>query len=243
MKVDRLFKLLKCEELLSLFYFILSFGTNNSGFMLSPGGSVGSSKHTPDFKARSAAKWIKLWLDTAHVTFPSFNLFIWITGRVRIGLSHLWTWKQQPSLHLFSEPLPTFILTSDQVRQVPLFRGNTDIPKEREEVGKKNREKNPIWEINSQHPTEPVLGSLAHSVLSYPLVSCSKAKHVFDTRLEGIWRRYRFLLCFTLHRESVCVCQGWDFFSLPPPPSLPPSFFFSLAPCLHLLLPFPHPKH
>lgn len=113
-----------------------------------------------------------------------------------------------------------------------VIHSNTDIPKEREEVEKKKGgKKNPIWEINSQHPTEPVLGSLAHSVLSYPLASCSKAKHVFDTRLEGIWRRYRFLLCFTLHRESVCVCQGWDFFSLPPPlpPSLPP-FFFSLVP-------------
>lgn len=83
-----------------------------------------------------------------------------------------------------------------------------------------------------------MLGSLAHSVLSHPLVSCSKAEHVFDTRLEGIWRRYRFLLCFMLQREPVCVCQGWDFFSLLPPLS----FFFSLVPLPSSPAPLPPPQ-
>ena len=152
--------------------------------------------------------------------------------------------KRQPSLHVFSEPLPAYILTSDQVRQVSLFRATQQYRYPQREGGGGEEEGgggNPIWEINSQHPTEPVLGSLAHSVLSYPLVSCSKAKHVFDTRLEGIWRRYRFLLCFTLHRESVCVCQGWDFFSLPP--SLPPSFLFSLIPLPSSPAPLPPPPN
>lgn len=141
------------------------------------------------------------------------------------------------SLHLFG---PVIRLDKSHYSEL---HSNTDIPKEKKDVEKKKgRKKNPIREINSQHPTEPVLGSLPHSVLSYPLVSCSKAKHVFDTRLEGIWRRYRFLLCFTLHRESVCVCQGWDFFSLPPTSPSVLSFSPSSL-CLHLLLPFPHPKH
>lgn len=151
-------------------------------------------------------------------------------------------WKQQPSLHVFSEPRPAFILTSDQVRQVLLFKATQQYryPQREEGGGGEEGGKSPIWEINSQHPTEPMLGSLAHSVLSHPLVSCSKAEHVFDTRLEGIWRRYRFLLCFTLQREPVCVCvcQGWDFFSLLPPLS----FFFSLVPLPSSPAPLPPPQ-
>lgn len=48
-------------------------------------------------------------------------------------------------------------------------------------------------------------------------------------------------MCFTLHRESVCVCQGWDFFSLPP--SLPPSFLFSLIPLPSSPAPLPPPPN
>lgn len=68
------------------------------------------------------------------------------------------------------------------------LESNADIPKERKEVEeKKKTEKEEeeggkiLSEINSQHPTGPVLGSLAYSDLSHPPVCCSKAESVFDT--------------------------------------------------------------
>lgn len=39
----------------------------------------------------------------------------------------------------------------------------------------------------------------------------------------------------------MCVCQGWDFFSLPP--SLPPSFLFSLIPLPSSPAPLPPPPN
>lgn len=72
------------------------------------------------------------------------------------------------------------------------LESNADIPKERKEVEekKKKTEKKEeeekeggkiLSEINSQHPTGPVLGSLPYSDLSHPPLCCSKAESVFDT--------------------------------------------------------------
>lgn len=132
------------------------------------------------------------------------------------------------------EPLPVLFLTSDQVRQVPLFRATQQYRYPQREGGgwRRRREKNPIWEINSQHPTEPVLGSLAHSVLSCALVSfLTKACLWYSTRrnLEALQ------VSFVLY-TAVCVCArawvcvprlGFLFFT---PPSFPPSFLFHPLP-------------
>lgn len=132
------------------------------------------------------------------------------------------------------EPLPVLFLTSDQVRQVPLFRATQQYRYPQREGGgwRRRREKNPIWEINSQHPTEPVLGSLAHSVRSCALVSfLTKACLWYSTRrnLEALQ------VSFVLY-TAVCVCArawvcvprlGFLFFT---PPPFPPPFYFTLFP-------------
>lgn len=58
---------------------------------------------------------------------------------IYLGLSHRWTWKRQPSPHVFSEP-PLHIFWPVIRLDKSLYSGlhsNTDIPKEREEVEKK----------------------------------------------------------------------------------------------------------